>query len=68
MAGVLGAGGFYAVISITLGSLRENVSRTWSSLNVLSMLEKEDHRGVSLADSDHRGRKVTIAISSIQIQ
>ncbi|PHU30685.1 hypothetical protein BC332_02778 [Capsicum chinense] len=68
LAGVSGAGGFDAVVYITLGASKENVSRTWSSLNVLALLEKEDHRGVSLEDSDPRGREVTIAVSSIQIQ
>ncbi|RYR38588.1 hypothetical protein Ahy_A09g043646 [Arachis hypogaea] len=48
LAGVLGAGGFDAVFAVTLGDSSSNVTKTWSSLNVLALLVKEDPCGISL--------------------
>ncbi|XLS75146.1 hypothetical protein HN51_032011, partial [Arachis hypogaea] len=38
LAGVPGAGGFDAVFAVTLGDSSSNVTKTWSSLNVLALL------------------------------
>ncbi|QHO16289.1 uncharacterized protein DS421_10g302370 [Arachis hypogaea] len=46
LAGVPGAGGFDAVFAVTLGDSSSNVTKTWSSLNVLALLVKEDPCGV----------------------
>ncbi|KAM3233225.1 phosphomevalonate kinase, peroxisomal isoform X2 [Capsicum annuum] len=68
LAGVPGAGGFDAVFAVTLGASSKNVTKTWSSLNVLAMLVTEDPRGASLEDSDPRAREITAAVSSVQLQ
>jgi len=68
LAGVPGAGGFDAVFAVTLGPSSKNVTKTWSSLNVLAMLVTEDPRGVSLEDHDPRAKEITAAVSSIQLQ
>ncbi|XP_057479458.1 phosphomevalonate kinase, peroxisomal-like [Actinidia eriantha] len=54
LAGVPGAGGFDAVFAITLGNSSSNVTKAWSSLNVLALLVREDPRGVSLEATDPR--------------
>ncbi|XLT35469.1 hypothetical protein HN873_066761 [Arachis hypogaea] len=51
LAGVPGAGGFDAVFAVTFGDSSSNVMKTWSSLNVLALLVKEDPCGVSLESS-----------------
>ncbi|KAJ8560267.1 hypothetical protein K7X08_004325 [Anisodus acutangulus] len=68
LAGVPSAGGFDAVFAVTLGASNKNVTKTWSSLNVLAMLVTEDPRGVSLEDNDPRAKEITAAVSSIQLQ
>ncbi|MCD9645756.1 hypothetical protein HAX54_034941 [Datura stramonium] len=68
LAGVPGAGGFDAVFAVTLGASSKNVTKTWSSLNVLAMLVTEDPRGVSLEDNDPRAKEITAAVSLIQLQ
>ncbi|XP_016193444.1 phosphomevalonate kinase, peroxisomal-like [Arachis ipaensis] len=68
LAGVLGAGGFDAVFAVTLGDSRSNVTKTWSSLNVLALLVKEDPCGVSLESVDIRTNEITSAVSSIHIE
>ncbi|XP_057754684.1 phosphomevalonate kinase, peroxisomal-like [Arachis stenosperma] len=67
-AGVLGAGGFDAVFAVTLGDSINNVIKTWSSLNVLALLVKEDPCGVSLESVDIRTNEITSAVSSIHIE
>ena len=52
LAGVLGASGFDAVFAVTLGNSGSNVTKMWSSLNVLALLVTEDPRGVSLESAD----------------
>jgi phosphomevalonate kinase len=52
LAGVLGAGGFDAVFAVTLGNSGSNVTKMWSSLNVLALLVTEEPRGVSLESAD----------------
>jgi len=55
LAGVPGAGGFDAIFAVTLGdSSSTNLTKTWSSRNVLAMLVREDPRGVSLESNDPR--------------
>ncbi|PSR91606.1 Phosphomevalonate kinase, partial [Actinidia chinensis var. chinensis] len=54
LAGVPGAGGFDAVFAITLGNSSSNVTKAWSSLNVLALLVREDPRGISLETGDPR--------------
>ncbi|QHO34750.1 uncharacterized protein DS421_9g269630 [Arachis hypogaea] len=70
LAGVpgAGAGGFDAVFAVTLGDSSSNVTKTWSSLNVLALLVKEDPCGVSLESVDPRTNKITSAVSSIHIE
>ncbi|RYR48061.1 hypothetical protein Ahy_A07g034055 isoform B [Arachis hypogaea] len=68
LAGVPGAGGFDAVFAVTLGDSSSNVSKTWSSLNVLALLVKEDPCGVSLESADPRTNEITSAVSSIHIE
>ncbi|XP_058191068.1 phosphomevalonate kinase, peroxisomal-like isoform X2 [Rhododendron vialii] len=68
LAGVPGAGGFDAVFAVTLGNSSSEVSKAWSSLNVLALLVREDPRGVSLESSDPQTKEVTSAISSVQIK
>lgn len=67
LAGVPGAGGYDAVFAVTLGDSNSNVTKTWSSLNVLAMLVKEDPCGVSLESADPRTNEITSAVSSIHI-
>lgn len=50
LAGVPGAGGFDAVFAITLSNSSSNLTKTWSSHNVLALLVREDPHGVSLSD------------------
>lgn len=54
MAGVPGAGGFDAVFAITLNDSSNNLTKTWSSHNVLALLVREDPCGVSLETDDPR--------------
>ncbi|XP_057728710.1 phosphomevalonate kinase, peroxisomal [Arachis stenosperma] len=68
LAGVPGAGGFDAVFAVTLGDSSSNVTKTWSSLNVLALLVKEDPCGVSLESADPRTNEITSAVSSIHIE
>ncbi|XP_050878300.1 phosphomevalonate kinase, peroxisomal isoform X2 [Lathyrus oleraceus] len=68
LAGVPGAGGFDAVFAVTLGDSNSNVTKTWSSVNVLAMLVKEDPCGVSLETADPRTNEITSAVSSIRIE
>lgn len=68
LAGVPGAGGFDAVFAVTLGASSKNVTKAWSSLNVLAMLVTEDPRGLSLEDNDPRAKEITAAVSAIQLQ
>ncbi|QHO56980.1 putative phosphomevalonate kinase [Arachis hypogaea] len=68
LAGVLGAGGFDAVFAVTLGDSSSNVTKTWSSLNVLALLVKKDPCGVSLESADPRTNEITSAVSSIHIE
>ncbi|CAN6313384.1 unnamed protein product [Urochloa humidicola] len=67
LAGVPGAGGFDAVFSVTLGDASNAVASAWSSVGVLPLLVREDHRGVSLEDADPRTMEVSAGVSSIQI-
>ncbi|KAL0008635.1 hypothetical protein SO802_010137 [Lithocarpus litseifolius] len=48
LAGVPGARGFDAVFAVTLGDSGSNVTKMWSSQNVLALLVREDPCGVSL--------------------
>nr|GFA41190.1 phosphomevalonate kinase [Tanacetum cinerariifolium] len=48
LGGVPGAGGFDAVFAITLSDSSTNLTKIWSSHNVLAMLVREDPRGVSI--------------------
>ncbi|QHO07329.1 putative phosphomevalonate kinase [Arachis hypogaea] len=59
LAGVPGVGGFDAVFAVTLGDSSSNVTKTWSSLNVLALLVKEDPCGVSLESADPRTNEIT---------
>ncbi|XLR11820.1 hypothetical protein S83_039758, partial [Arachis hypogaea] len=68
LAGVPGAGGFDAVFAVTLGDSSSNVTKTWSSLNVLALLVKEDPCGVFLESADPRTNEITSAVSSIHIE
>ncbi|KAG5031520.1 hypothetical protein JHK85_015502 [Glycine max] len=68
LAGVPGAGGFDAVFAVTLGDSSSNVTKIWSSLNVLALLVKEDPCGVCLEKADPRTNEITSAVSSIHIQ
>lgn len=68
LAGVPGAGGFDAVFAVTLGDSGSNVTKMWSSQNVLALLVKEDPCGVSLESGDPRISRVTAAVSSIHIE
>ncbi|KAL2525275.1 GHMP kinase family protein [Abeliophyllum distichum] len=67
LAGVPGAGGFDAVFAVTLGASGNNVIKAWSSLNVLSLLVREDPRGVCLENNDPRTTEITSSVSSLQI-
>ena len=66
-AGVPGAGGFDAVFAVTLGDSGQNLSKAWSSHNVLALLVKEDPRGVSLENVDPRVNQITSGVSSVRI-
>ncbi|KAK7282588.1 hypothetical protein RIF29_11495 [Crotalaria pallida] len=68
LAGVPGAGGFDAVFAVTLGDSNSNVTKIWSSLNVLALLVKEDPCGVSLESADPQTNEITSAVSSIHIE
>ncbi|XP_028103915.1 phosphomevalonate kinase, peroxisomal [Camellia sinensis] len=68
LAGVPGAGGFDAVFAVTLGNSSSNVTKSWSSLNVLALLVREDPRGVSLETTDPQAKEITSAISSVHIK
>ncbi|KAF7809455.1 phosphomevalonate kinase, peroxisomal [Senna tora] len=68
LAGVPGAGGFDAVFAVTLGSSSTNVTKVWSSLNVLALLVTEDPCGVSLENADPLTNEITSAVSAIHIQ
>ncbi|CAH1453291.1 unnamed protein product [Lactuca virosa] len=67
LAGVPGAGGFDAVFAVMLGDSGQNLSKAWSSHNVLALLVREDPRGVSLENADPRTNQITSGISSISI-
>ena len=54
LGGVPGAGGFDAVFAITLSDSSTNLTKIWSSHNVLAMLVREDPRGVSIESDDPR--------------
>ncbi|CAK9153242.1 unnamed protein product [Ilex paraguariensis] len=68
LAGVPGAGGFDAIFAVTLGDSSSNVTKAWSSFNVLALLVREDPHGVSIESGDPRTREITSAVSSIQIE
>ncbi|XP_031391709.1 phosphomevalonate kinase, peroxisomal [Punica granatum] len=68
LAGVPGAGGFDAVFAVTLGESKHNLTKAWSSLNVLALLVGEDPRGVSLESADPRTQEITSKVSSIHIK
>ncbi|XP_021905046.1 phosphomevalonate kinase, peroxisomal isoform X2 [Carica papaya] len=67
LAGVPGAGGFDAIFAITLGDSDNNVTKTWSGLNVLALLVREDPHGISLESGDPRTREITSAVSSLHV-
>ncbi|XP_075487298.1 phosphomevalonate kinase, peroxisomal isoform X1 [Primulina tabacum] len=67
LAGVPGAGGFDAVFAVTLGDSSQNVIKTWSSLNILALLVREDPIGVYLENNDPRATGVTTGVSSLHI-
>ncbi|CAI9275294.1 unnamed protein product [Lactuca saligna] len=56
LGGVPGAGGFDAVFAITLSDSSTNLTKIWSSHNVLALLVREDPRGVSLESDDPRAK------------
>ncbi|CAK9146622.1 unnamed protein product [Ilex paraguariensis] len=68
LAGVPGAGGFDAIFAVTLADSSSNVTKAWSSLNVLALLVREDPHGVSLEGGDPRTKEITSAVSAIQIE
>lgn len=68
LAGVPGAGGFDAIFAVTLGDSSSNITKAWTSLNVLAMLVREDPHGVSLETGDPRAQQITSAISSVHIE
>lgn len=69
LAGVPGAGGFDAIFAVTLGDdARNNITKTWSSLNILPMLVSEDPNGIVLETCDPRSQSVTSAVSSMLIK
>lgn len=68
LAGVPGAGGFDAIFAVTLGDSGSNVTKMWSSVNVLALLVREDPRGVSLEKEDPRTTGITAAVSSVHIE
>ncbi|TXG61526.1 hypothetical protein EZV62_012889 [Acer yangbiense] len=68
LAGVPGAGGFDAIFAVVLGDSGSSVTKSWSSLNVLALLVREDPRGVSLESCDPRTREITSAVASVHIE
>ncbi|CAL1399528.1 unnamed protein product [Linum trigynum] len=69
LAGVPGAGGFDAVFAVTLGnSSSSNLAATWSSLDVLALLVREDPCGVRLERGDPRSSEITSGVSALSIQ
>ncbi|KAK1367579.1 Phosphomevalonate kinase [Heracleum sosnowskyi] len=69
LAGVPGAGGFDAVFAVTLGDASStNLTKAWSSHNVLAMLVREDPRGVNLESNDPRAREITSAFSAVHVE
>lgn len=68
LAGVPGAGGFDAIFAVTLSDSSINITRTWSSLNVLGLLVREDPRGVSLESGDPRVKDIASNITSVHIE
>lgn len=69
LAGVPGAGGFDAIFAITLGDHSStNLTKAWSSHNVLALLVREDPRGVALESVDPQASQITSAISTVQIK
>ncbi|KAK7353340.1 hypothetical protein VNO80_18785 [Phaseolus coccineus] len=68
LAGVPGAGGFDAVFAVSLGNSSSNVTKIWSSHNVLALLVKEDPCGVCLERADPRTNEITSAVSLINIE
>ncbi|RYR77817.1 hypothetical protein Ahy_A01g002464 [Arachis hypogaea] len=56
------------LFAVTLRDSSSNVTKTWSSLNVLALLVKEDPCGVSLESADRRTNEITSAVSSIHIE
>ncbi|GLU05348.1 hypothetical protein SLE2022_224510 [Rubroshorea leprosula] len=68
LAGVPGAGGFDAIFAVTLGDSSNNITKAWSSLNVLALLVREDPNGVTLETSDPRSLSITSAVSSVHIK
>ncbi|MCL7026616.1 hypothetical protein MKW94_017730 [Papaver nudicaule] len=67
LAGVPGAGGFDAIFAITLGESTNKVTNMWSSRGVLSLLVREDPRGVSIENEDPRIRGISSGISAVNI-
>ncbi|KAL1834734.1 hypothetical protein ACET3Z_004385 [Daucus carota] len=69
LAGVPGAGGYDAVFAVTLGDASStNLTKAWSSHNVLAMLVREDPRGVALESNDPCAREITSALSAIHVE
>lgn len=68
LAGVPGAGGFDAVFAVTLGDSGSNVTKAWSSVNVLALLVREDPHGVSLESCDPRTTEITSAVSAVHME
>ncbi|KAK2645431.1 hypothetical protein Ddye_020626 [Dipteronia dyeriana] len=68
LAGVPGAGGFDAIFAVVLEDSGSNVTKAWSSLNVLALLVREDPHGVSLESCDPRTREITSAVASVHIE
>ncbi|OVA02842.1 GHMP kinase N-terminal domain [Macleaya cordata] len=68
LAGVPGAGGFDAIFAVTLGDSTSNVTNMWGSRGVMSLLVREDPRGVSLESEDPRAKAISSAISSVHIE
>ncbi|KAL4394423.1 hypothetical protein AHAS_Ahas02G0150500 [Arachis hypogaea] len=56
------------LFAVTLGDSSSNMTKIWSSLNVLALLVKEDSCGVSLESVDPRTNEITSAVSSIHIE
>lgn len=68
LAGVPGAGGFDAIFAVSLGDSSSNITKAWTSLNVLAMLVREDSHGVSLESGDPRAQQIASVISSVRIE